>query len=282
MIRFAFIGLLMVFGLHGPVMAQAVEGDDAPLRFGRFLYEGKVWYGFLSVGGVHQLDGDYMADGTRLTGKVIPLDQLTLLAPVVPGKVIAVALNYKSHGGNKKGELQFFAKLPSSVIATGEEIVPPPGSRDLHYEGEMVIVIGKRAKNVPVKTAGDYVFGVTIGNDVTERSFPFSPFHLLRSKSSDTMAPLGPWVVPGLSNDRLVLETKLNGKVVQKSSTRKMIFSTNEIVAMISRYITLEPGDVIYTGTPGTTRAMKPGDKIEVSLEGVGVLKNTVAQKARK
>ena len=282
MIRFVLICTLALFSFCSVGLAQAVDGDDAPLRFGRFEYEGKVWYGFLSSGGVHQLDRSYFDAKARLTGKVIGLDKVRLLAPVVPKKVIGIAWNYKSHhdqGGSKKSRnLKFFAKLPSSVIATGGEIIPPPGSSNLHYEGEMVIVISDRAKNVPINKADDYIFGVTIGNDVTERGFPFSPFDVLRSKGSDTMAPLGPWIVPGLSYDRLRLVTKLNGKVVQKTSTRKMIFSVNQIVSILSRYITLEPGDVIYTGTPGKTGALKAGDKVEVSLEGVGVLENNVGK----
>ncbi len=282
MFRFALICALALFSFCGPAVAQAVEGDDAPLRFGRFEYQGKIWYGFLSSGGVHQLDGSYFKEGTKLTGKVIALDKVRLLAPSVPSKVIGIAWNYKNHGGQKSGpkskDLKFFAKLPSSIIATGEQIIPPPGSTNLHYEGEMVIVISDRAKNVPVNKADDYIFGVTIGNDVTERGYPFSPFDVLRSKGSDTMAPLGPWIVPGLSYDRLQLVTRLNGKVVQKTSTRKMVFSVNQIVSRLSHYITLEPGDVIYTGTPGKTSAMKPGDKIKITLEGVGTLTNTVGK----
>lgn len=271
-----------MFSFCGSSMAQVVEGDDGPLRVGRFEYQGKIWYGFLSVGGMHQLDRSYFDEKAKRTGKVIPLEEVRMLAPVIPGKIIGIALNYKSHGGRKVKDLQFFAKLPSAVIATGEKIIPPPGSTSLHYEGELVIVIGERAKNVSVKKADDYILGVTIGNDVTERGFPFTPFDVLRSKGSDTMAPLGPWIVPGLSYDRLQLTTRLNGKVVQKSSTKKMIFSVRQIVSILSSYITLEKGDVIYTGTPGTTKAMKAGDKIEISLEGVGVLKNTVGERVHQ
>lgn len=278
MLRISVIFILAVLSFSGATSAQTVAGDDGPLQLGRFEYQGKIWYGFLSVGGVHQLDRSYFDEDAKRTGKVFPLDQLRVLAPVVPGKIIGIALNYKSHGGRKVKDLKFFAKLPSAVIETGGKIIPPPGSSDLHYEGEMVIVISDRAKNVSVKDADDYILGVTIGNDVTERGFPFSPFDVLRSKGSDTMAPLGPWVVPGLSYDRLQLTTRLNGKVVQKSSTRKMIFSVGEIVSRLSRYMTLEPGDVIYTGTPGKTGAMKAGDKIEITLEGVGMLRNSVGK----
>ena len=235
--------------LTGSVFAQVTEGDDAPLRFGRFMFEGKIYHGFLSSGGVHQLDRSFFDREVQRTGLVFPLDKIKLLTPVVPSKIIGVALNYKSHGGARKKskELLFFAKLPSSLIATEAMIKPPKGSKDLHFEGEMVIVIGARASKLTPKQAEDVIFGVTMGNDVTERSFSRSQFDLLRSKGSDTFAPIGAWVVPGLSYDRLGLVTKLNGKVVQKFSTRKMLFSTNEIVSRISQYITLEPGDLIYT-----------------------------------
>ena len=286
MIRMFFVVLFGVALLAGvpsfnkSAHAQATEGDDAPLRFGRFLHEGKTYYGFLAAGGVHQLDRSFFDPKVQRTGQVFPLDQIELLTPVVPSKIIGVALNYKSHGGvrRKTQELQFFAKLPSSLIRTGEKIIPPKGSISLHYEGEMVIVIGERASKLTPKQAEDVIFGVGVGNDVTERSFNNGQFDLLRSKGSDTFAPIGSWIVPGLSYDRLGLVTKLNGKVVQKFSTRKMLFSSAEIVSRISQYITLEAGDLIYTGTAGSTRAMKKGDVVEISLEGVGVLKNTVGE----
>jgi 2-keto-4-pentenoate hydratase/2-oxohepta-3-ene-1,7-dioic acid hydratase in catechol pathway len=215
-----------------------------------------------------------------VTGNIIPLDDVKVLAPVIPGKVIGVALNYKSHGG-KLGKLQFFAKLPSSIIGPEDTIIPPKGSTDLHYEGEMVIVMGARAKNVSEKEALSYVFGVTAGNDISERSFGSGGFSILKSKGSDTFAPLGPWISPGLSMDNLKFETKVNGKTVQKGSTRKMIHSSARIISELSRFITLEAGDVIYTGTTGTTTALKEGDVVEVLLEGIGRLRNTVGATPR-
>jgi 2-keto-4-pentenoate hydratase/2-oxohepta-3-ene-1,7-dioic acid hydratase in catechol pathway len=158
--------------------------------------------------------------------------------------------------------------------------VPPADSSNLNYEGEMVVVIGKQARKVSPKEALDHVFGVTAGNDVTERGYPFSPLQVLRAKGSDTFAPLGPWIVPGLLYDDLRLTTRLNGEVVQSARTSKMIKKVAAIVSDLSQQFTLEPGDLIFTGTPGKTRAMKPGDVIEVELDGVGVLRNQV--KARQ
>ncbi|MGI9462616.1 MAG: fumarylacetoacetate hydrolase family protein, partial [Aestuariivirgaceae bacterium] len=149
---------------------------------------------------------------------------------------------------------------------------------DLHYEGELVIVMGARAKDVSEKDALKYVFGVTAGNDITEHGYGRSPFVVLKAKGADSMSPLGPLIVAGLDYDRLALETRVNGKVVQKTSTSKMIRSCARIIAELSRYMTLEPGDVIYTGTPGKTGPLKPGDVVEVEIEGVGTLKNIVAK----
>ncbi|MGE0213831.1 MAG: fumarylacetoacetate hydrolase family protein [Parvibaculaceae bacterium] len=274
------LALALSVWLSAPALAQVTEGDDAPLRFGRFEHQGEAHYGVLASGGVHQLTKSFLEPDVVVTGTVFKLEEVKLLAPIVPSKVIAVARNYKGHGGAKKAELEFFAKLPSSLTGLDAGIVPPPGSKDLHFEGEMAIVMAARTRNVTVEKAKDSIFGVTAANDVTERSYPFEPFDLLRAKAFDTSGPLGPWIVPGLSYDRLKLTTRLNGKVVQQASTSEMLWKTAEIVAAVSRYITLEPGDVILTGTPGETTAMKPGDIVEVELEGVGVLRNKVEASA--
>lgn len=268
---------MLVFGLALSASAQVTEGDDAPLRFGRFEHEGKVYYGYLSAGGIHTLTGSFFDKDTVVTGDIIPLDQVNVLPPVVPGKVIGIALNYKSHGG-EKGDLQFFAKLPSSILGQDGIIIPPKGSRNLHHEGEMVIVMGARAKDVSEMDALTYVFGVTAGNDITERSFGSDGYTVLKAKGSDTFAPLGPWISPGLTVDNLKFETHVNGKVVQQGSTKQMIHSSAKIISELSRYMTLEPGDVIYTGTPGTTTALKEGDVVDVLLEGIGRLRNTVGK----
>ena len=175
--------------------------------------------------------------------------------------------------------MAFFAKLPSAIIGQGDEIVPPPESKELHYEGELVIVMGLRTRNVSERQALKRIYGITVGNDVTEHGYGRSPFTVLKAKGADTLSPLGPWIVPGLDYDNLSLVTRVNGKVVQKSSTRNMIRSCGKIIAELSRYMTLEPGDVIYTGTPGQDPVrLKPGDVVEVHIEGVGTLKNTVAK----
>lgn len=205
---------------------------------------------------------------------------MRLLAPCEPGKVIAVGLNYKSHLGERPAPTEpgLFTKLPSAIVGPEADIVRPAGggAENLHFEGELVVVIGKRASRVPVAEAGDYVFGVTAGNDVSERNWQRNDLQWFRAKASDTFGPLGPVLARGLDYDDLQLQTRLNGEVVQSARTSDLLFDVRTIVSYVSRFVTLEPGDVIYTGTPGTTRAMKPGDVVEVELEGVGVLRNRV------
>ena len=195
-------------------------------------------------------------------------------------KIFCIGRNYVEHAkalGNEVPESPvIFTKPDTALVKENKPVFYPKFTNDLHYEGEMVIVMGARAKNVSEKEALSYVFGVTAGNDITERSFGSGGFSVLKSKGSDTFAPLGPWISPGLTIDNLKFETQVNGKTVQKGSTRQMIHSSARIISELSRYMTLEPGDVIYTGTAGTTGALKEGDVVDVMLEGIGRLRNTV------
>ncbi|MEM1197716.1 MAG: fumarylacetoacetate hydrolase family protein [Pseudomonadota bacterium] len=272
------LGLILALTALLPVSAVADTGDDELNKYVRILHQGVARYGVLSLGQVRLLDKSFFGDDPKYTGEVVPLEGAKLLAPVEPSKVIAVALNYPNPRALKDGEIGLFSKLPSSIIATGEKIVPPPGSKALHYEGEMVVVIAERASNISEADVADHIFGVTIGNDISERSIGTNLLNIIRGKGSDTFGPLGPWVVRGLNYDDLELTTKVNGKVVQRERTSKMLNSVSRMVSYISRYITLEPGDVIYTGTPGKTQPMKAGDAVEVTLEGVGTLRNTVGE----
>ena len=281
LVKLVALLLLTALVVAGEASAQVTLGDDAPLRFGRFEADGQIRYGVLSAGGVHEIDRSFLDPAAQVTGRVFPLEGLKLLPPVIPGKIIGIALNYPDNPplpGNAGPGPGYFAKLPSALVGDHDEIVPPANSTNLNYEGEMVVVIGKQARRVSPKEALDHVFGVTAGNDVTERGYPFSPLQILRAKGSDTFAPLGPWIVPGLLYDDLRLTTRLNGKVVQSTRTSRMINKVAAIVAELSQQFTLEPGDLIFTGTPGKTRALQTGDEIEVELDGVGVLHNRVAK----
>ena len=244
-------------------------------KYVRYSVAGASSYGILEGNQIRELKGDLFASPAP-TGRTVALASVQLLPPCDPKKVIAVGLNYKTHLGERPAAEYpgLFAKYPSSIIAHGENIVIPPDAKNVHYEGELVVVIGKRAKNVDVKSAKSYVFGVTIGNDVSERDWQKQDLQWFRAKASDTFGPMGPAIVTGLNYEDLLLQTKLNGEVVQSQRTKDLIFDVATIVSYLSKYVTLEPGDVIFTGTPGTTRAFKPGDTIEVEIEGIGTLRN--------
>ena len=246
-------------------------------RFVRYEMDGQTHFGRLDGETIHRLDGDFLTGGTP-DGTTVPVDGVRLLAPVVPGKIVAVGLNYTSHLGGRevRDEPGLFAKYPSSIIGPGEDIVIPAGARAVHYEGEMVLVMGRRASRVSAATAMTYVFGVTAGNDVSERHWQASDLQWLRAKASDTFAPIGPVVASGLPYTDVMLRTRLNGEVVQEESTADLLFGVPAIVEYVTRYVTLEPGDLVFTGTPGTTRSMSDGDVVEIEIEGVGVLRNGV------
>jgi 2-keto-4-pentenoate hydratase/2-oxohepta-3-ene-1,7-dioic acid hydratase in catechol pathway len=255
--------------------ASAQEGVT---KYVRYSHQGRTSYGILEGETIRELEGDLFSS-PRPTGKSVSSADVTLLAPCEPSKIIAVGLNYKSHLGERpKPEYPgLFAKYPTSLIAQGEEIVIPPGSNNLHYEGELVVVIGKKAKNVSVADAPQYVFGVTAGNDVSERDWQRDDLQWIRAKASDTFGPVGPAIVRGLNYKDLQVQTRLNGEVRQNESSKDLLYDVDHIVSYISRYITLMPGDMIFTGTPGSTQPMKPGDVVEVEVEGVGILRNIVA-----
>jgi 2-keto-4-pentenoate hydratase/2-oxohepta-3-ene-1,7-dioic acid hydratase in catechol pathway len=269
--------LLALAGVPAVAMAQATEGDDAPLRFGRFEAEGKVRYGYLSVGGIHEIDRSYFEPDAVVTGRVFPLEAVKMLAPVVPGKVIALAQSYKGEPaikGMPEGPVAF-AKLPTAVIGGDAAIVVPPGIDAVAAAGEVVLVIGKPARNVSEAEAMSHVAGVTAGLDVSA-GVPAGALPSLATTGRDTFAPLGPWIVPGLYYDRLRLQVSVNGKPVGKGSTSALSEPVAKIVARLSTLFTLEPGDVIFTGTAAPAFPLKAGDSVEVELEGVGALRNTV------
>jgi 2-keto-4-pentenoate hydratase/2-oxohepta-3-ene-1,7-dioic acid hydratase in catechol pathway len=272
-------GLIFVLLTCG-VFALSAFPQQEITRYVRFSQAGQISYGIIEGDKILELDGNFL-HSSRTTGKVLQLSEVRLLAPCEPSKVIAVGLNYKSHLGNRPKPAQpgLFAKYPTSIIGPGDDIVFPPGAENVHYEGEVVIVIGKKAHNVTVGEAPEHIFGITAGNDVSERNWQRDDLQWLRAKASDTFGPIGPVVSRGLNYNDVLLQTRLNGEVRQSQRTRDLIFDTHEIVSYVSRFITLMPGDLIFTGTPGQTAAMKAGDVVEVEIEGVGVLRNRVVSK---
>jgi 2-keto-4-pentenoate hydratase/2-oxohepta-3-ene-1,7-dioic acid hydratase in catechol pathway len=248
--------------------------------FIRYRHEGNARYGIVDGSNVRELDGDLFEH--RETGATRPLEGLALLNPCQPTKVIAVGRNYKSHLGNRvhPRHPEIFYKPLTSLEDPDCPIVIPRDATDVHYEGEMVVVIGKRLKHAEPEEALSGVFGVTCGNDVTDRNWQYGEqrdVQWWRAKGSDTFAPAGPAIVTGLDPDDLLLETRLNGEVVQRERTSDFIFDCATFISWISGWVTLLPGDIIFTGTPGATRRMKSGDVVEVEVEGVGVLRNPVA-----
>jgi len=265
------------------VLLVHTTADAQVTKYVRYEAEGRVSYGVLDGDTVRELPGDIFAS-PKPTGRSVKLADVKLLAPCDPKKVIAVGLNYKSHLGERPSATYpgLFAKLPSSIIGPEAAIVFPPGAKNVHFEGELVVVIGKRAQNVAAADAAQYIFGVTAGNDVSERDWQKQDLQWFRAKASDTFGPLGPVIVKGLNYNDVLLQTRVNGEVVQSQRTKDLIFDVHAIVSYISQFVTLEPGDVIYTGTPGSTKAMKPGDVVEVEIEGIGALRNKTMATPRR
>ncbi|MBM3789125.1 MAG: fumarylacetoacetate hydrolase family protein [Acidobacteria bacterium] len=261
------------------LMGAAAGAQQKVTRYVRYADGGTVSFGILEGEMIRPLAGDLFSD-PQPAATTVRLADVQLLAPCQPSKVIAVGLNYKSHLGERPSAEYpgLFAKLPSSIVGPDDFILLPTEAKNAHYEGEMVIVIGRRAKNLTPAEAPRYIFGVTAGNDVSERDWQRADLQWFRAKASDTFGPIGPVIARGLNYDDLLVQTRVNGEVRQSQRTKDLIFNTSAIVSYISKYVTLLPGDLIFTGTPGQTKALNPGDLVEVEVEGVGVLRNKVVR----
>lgn len=249
-------------------------------RFVRFSYRGQTAHAVQEGNDLNVIQGDLFGS-YKVTGTKRKLSEVKLLYPVAPSKALAVGLNYKSHLGSRTPPPQpeMFYKPITCLQNPGDPIRIPPGAKNVHYEGELVVVIGKKLSRPSKDEAAAGIFGVTCGNDVSERDWQNGAQKDLqwwRAKGADTFGPMGPAIVRGLDYGKLQLETRLNGKSMQKQLTSDLLYDCPTIVHFVSQYVTLEPGDVIFTGTPGTTTKMSPGDVVEVEIEGIGVLKNPV------
>jgi 2-keto-4-pentenoate hydratase/2-oxohepta-3-ene-1,7-dioic acid hydratase in catechol pathway len=263
--------------------AAAQSQTPAVTRYIRFRRGSTVSHGILEGDTVRPIQGNPLG-AHKPTDATHKLSDVKLLYPIDPPKILAVGLNYKSHLGNRQppSQPELFYKPITCLQHPEERIVIPPDSKNTHYEGELVLVIGKRVHNATPEQARDAIFGVTCGNDVSERDWQGGANKDLqwwRAKGADTFGPCGPCIVRGLNYGKLKLQTRLNGQVVQEQSTSDLLFDPAAVVVFASRYVTLTPGDLIYTGTPGATRAMKDGDTVEVEIEGIGVLRNRVAHR---
>jgi 2-keto-4-pentenoate hydratase/2-oxohepta-3-ene-1,7-dioic acid hydratase in catechol pathway len=249
--------------------------------YARFEINGSNSWGLISAGKLEELQGG-LFERPRFTGRQFMMEEVRLLAPCEPPKILAVGQNYISHLGERKTPKnpEMFYKPISSLQHPGGPIELTVDAEDVHFEGELVVVMGKTVRNATREEAAAAVFGVTCGNDVSDRNWQRGAgrdVQWWRAKGCDTFAPLGPVIITGLDYSNLLLTTRLNGEVMQQQRTSDLIFDVPTVISFVSRYVTLTPGDVIYTGTPGNTRAMKPGDMVEVEIEGIGTLRNPVA-----
>jgi 2-keto-4-pentenoate hydratase/2-oxohepta-3-ene-1,7-dioic acid hydratase in catechol pathway len=249
------------------------------MKIAQVEYKGDIYLVSAYDDFLYILKGDIFQSLTE-TKEKISLKDVKFLPPVIPSKIIGIGLNYKAHIQESPFEPPqvplMFLKPPSAIIGHLDNIILPEANR-VDYEGELGIVIGKKAKNVKENEAMDYVLGCTIVNDVSARDYFQQDKAFARSKGVDTFCPFGPYIVTGLNPDNLKIETRLNGKTVQSSNTNDLLFKVPQLISFISKYMTLMPGDLIATGTPSGVGPMKKGDVIEVEIEGIGILKNFVS-----
>ncbi len=255
------------------------------MRVARFAGDDDPQFGVVGdedgVPTIAVLKGDPLYAGFELTGQKIPLEDVRLLAPVIPrSKVVCVGKNYVAHaaemGGEVPGEPLVFLKPNTSVIGPGEPIFYPAQSEDVHFEGELAVVIGRICKDVPVDDAAKVVFGYTVANDVTARDLQAKDGQWARAKGFDTFCPIGPWIETNLDPADVRVVTRLNGDVQQDGRTKDMVFSVADIIAYVSSFMTLLPGDLVLTGTPDGVGPMQVGDSVSITIDGIGTLVNQV------
>ena len=230
------------------------------------------------------LNGDPLYVGLHLSDQQYPLSEVRLLSPVLPrSKVIGIGRNYAAHAAELGHELPteplMFIKPNTSVVGPGDPIFYPQQSSEVHYEGELAVVIGRICRDVPAEKAADVIWGYTVGNDVTARDLQRADVQFTRAKGFDSFCPLGPWIETELDVSDLRVQTYLNGDLEQDGTTKDMIFDVPALVAHVSSVMTLLPGDVILTGTPEGVGPMQVGDEVEVSISGIGNLTNPVKQR---
>lgn len=223
---------------------------------------------------------DFFTGKLKKTGKSYFLKELTLLAPCLPSKIVAVGLNYIDHikemEDEKPKEPILFLKPPSTIIASGEEIKYPSSSKQVDYEAELAVVIAKKCQNIAFEDAFDYILGYTCANDVTARDLQKKDGQWTRAKSFDTFLPLGPFINTDIDSSQVAIRSFLNGELKQNGNSKDLIFSVPELLAYISKIMTLNVGDVVITGTPVGVGSMLPGDIIEIEIDGIGKITNKV------
>ena len=244
----------------------------------------KPKYGWILNDKVGEIGGNVFGRYRRKEAET-PLADVKLLAPSVPSKIICVGRNYVEHAkelGNEVPKVPLtFLKPPSSIINPNDTIILPPQSSQIEHEGELVAVIGKRGRHITAENAKKHILGYTIGNDVTARDLQKSDGQWTRAKGFDTFCPFGPWIDTEFDPADSVVTCRVNGQMRQMASTRDMVFNVGVLIAYISSVMTLDPGDLIFTGTPAGVGELKHGDEVLVEIEGLGVLKNPVKAEGR-
>lgn len=228
---------------------------------------------------VAQIQGDPLYQPVALTGEQVPLEDVRLLAPVIPrSKVIGIGRNYADHAremGNEVPDEPLMFLIPNTaVVGPGDPVVIPPATQDVHYEGELAVVIGRIAKDVPRERVAEVIYGYTCANDVTARDLQRGDGQWSRAKGFDTFCPLGPWITTDLDVAALSIRTRLDGETVQDGTTADMVHKVEELIMHASSAFTLLPGDVILTGTPAGVGPVEAGQRVEVEIEGIGTLSN--------
>jgi 2-keto-4-pentenoate hydratase/2-oxohepta-3-ene-1,7-dioic acid hydratase in catechol pathway len=227
------------------------------------------------------LKGHPLVAGYQTTGERIPLKEVKLLAPTIPSKIVCIGKNFADHAAEIGEEVTveplIFFKPSSAIIGHGDAIVIPPQSKQVELEAELCLVIGKLAKNVSEEKALEYLWGVTIANDVTARDLQFGDGQWARSKGFDTFCPLGPWVETEFVPDGQVIESRINGEIRQNVAITEMVHKIPAIISYVSKNMSLLPGDIILTGSPAGISVINTGDLIECEIEGIGILSNPVA-----
>ncbi len=251
------------------------------MRFVRYqTEENSPRYGWILKDKIGDIEGDLFGEFRRLDATT-PLDEVKLLAPSQPSKILCVGRNYAAHAKEHNAEMPklplIFFKPPSAINNPNDAIILPHQSQQVEHEAELVVVIGKRGRNIIAENTKEHILGYTIGNDVTARDLQRADRLWTRGKGFDTFAPFGPWIDTEFDPSDAVITCRVNGQMHQMASTRDMEFSVGTIIAFISSVMTLEPGDLIFTGTPAGVSVLAKGDVVEIDIEGLGVLSNPVA-----
>ena len=251
------------------------------MKVARFSNGAEPRFGIVDGPELVVLKGHPLVAGYQTTGERVPLKEVKLLAPTIPSKIICIGKNFADHaaeiGEEVTEEPLIFFKPSSAIIGHGDAIVIPPQSKQVELEAELCLVIGKLAKNVSVDKAMEYLWGVTIANDVTARDLQFGDGQWARSKGFDTFCPLGPWVETEFLPDGQVIESRVNGEVRQNVAITEMVHNIPNIISYVSKNMSLLPGDIILTGSPAGISVIKSGDMIECEIEGIGILATPVA-----